>query len=188
MKIPGRRDNFPPFSIYETTSTMYPVPFRAFQCNKDMDKLQQINAVPPLHGRNLSTCAVRRGCRSWACTAWRKNGFCGTQQQPARADREKTNSSPVVVGGQETLSLDWGSDTSETLFHRNHSRRVELVAQKYFTVSILRDLQGQTCQNSEQSHLTLELKLLWVRGWTRHIPRISQWYLWNDRAVKTTTD
>lgn len=86
-------------------------------CNK-------INGAPPLHGRNLSTCAVRRGCRSWACTAWRRNGFCGTQEQPARADREiieKTNSSLMVVGGQETPSLSWGSDISETLFHQNHS-------------------------------------------------------------------
>lgn len=123
----------------------------------------KISGVPPLHGRNLSTCAVKRGCRSWACSAWRRNGFGGTQEQPARADREvieKTNSSLMAVGGQETLSLNWGADINETLCHQNHSQRVEQVSQKYYAVSILRDLQGQTGQNSEQSHLILEPKLL----------------------------
>lgn len=185
MKISGRRSgNFSTFSIRESTSRIYPVPFWAFQCNEDMDKLQQNQWSTPLHGRNLSTCAEKRGCRS---LAWRRNGFGRTQQQPARGDREiieKANSSFMVVGVQETLSLSWGLDITETLFHQNHSKRVEQVAQKYCAVSIRRDWQGQTSQNSEQSDLTLELNLLWARGWTRHIPRTSQWFLWNYKAVK----
>lgn len=164
--------------------------FEPSSATKTWINCNKINGVPPLHGRNLSTCTVKRGCRSWAYSAWRRDGFGGTQQQPAPADREiteKTNSSLMVAGGQETLSLSWGSDISEVLFHQI-TVRVEQVAQKYCAVSILRDLQGQTGQNSEQSHLTLELKLLWARGWTRHIPSISQWFLWNYKAVKKPTN
>lgn len=94
----------------------------------------KINGIPPLHCRNLNTRAVKRGCRSWACSAWRRNGFGGIQEKPARADREiigKTDASLLVVGGQDTQSLSWGSDMSKTLFHCNHCKRVEQVAQKY---------------------------------------------------------
>lgn len=126
--------------------------FEPSSATKTRINCNKINRVPPLHGRNLSTCAAKRGCRSWAYSAWRRNGFGGTQQQPARADREiteNTNSSLMVAGGKETLSLSWGSDISEILFHWNHSKRVEQVAQKYCAVTILRDLQGQTDQNSQ---------------------------------------
>lgn len=165
--------------------------FEPSSATKTQINSNKINGVPPLHGRNLSTCAVKRGCRSWAYSVWRRDGFGGTQQQPARADREiteKINSSVMVAGGQETSSLSWGSDISKTLFHWNHNKRVEQVAQKYCAVSILRDLQCQTGQNSEQSHLTLVLKLFWARGWIRQILWISQWFLWNYKAVKKSTN
>lgn len=86
--------------------------------------------------------------RNWPCSVWRKDGFGGTQQQPASAYRKtvakiEPNSSVMVAGRQETMSLK----LKERFRHKGetfsqHSKALARHAQKYYAVPILGDLQG----------------------------------------------